>query len=661
MTPELSDVLVLVGGSVAVYAGLPLLYTLWRSSVTLLLLYVHLAAVLTFGGIMGAVFVIPLYDDVTLLGGQLAYAGFMFTALLTVIVGHDVRVLRNIILLTVAVNLVKYVALLIADAALQTEGVINPFGTSSQLFDQSTRVVLLGGLLNIVELVLLLGLLEWAKIRVPTWGMRSLYVLAYMGILVLDGVLFPALVLAPQTGLLDAIAAGVQGKAVMALVFGLLLAAFVVLDREDVARFESTPLRLTYLVSTSPSSVVSLLEHQQALLARQRAHLDLSNTRMGEVSATVESLLDSAVNTVLIAVDRDLRVTHFSAGAHNTLGYEARDVVGNEVQMLLEREEVRRQALAVGQRDPDLSALVETLASTGARGDWSFRTVTGEARTLSISVSTIDTDHGVIGHVLAGEDVTDRLRVTQSLADALVREHESLEKLQSADQLRNELVFTVSHELSTPITSIAGYLEMLQESGDALSSWQQDALERATRNTVRLRRLVEDLRLISQVDTGELGEDRVELDLRDVVAACRDQVEESLNGRELELDWRLPEQEVPVHGDAVTLREVVLRLASNAVKFTPDGGRVVVEVGARRDGAVLTVSDTGIGIPSEDQRRIFDRFQRGSEVQKRAIQGAGLGLSIVSTVVRRHGGDVEVESAPREGTTIRVVLPLANR
>ena len=179
------------------------------------------------------------------------------------------------------------------------------------------------------------------------------------------------------------------------------------------------------------------------------------------------------------------------------------------------------------------------------------------------------------------------------------------------------------------------------------------------RNTGRLRRLVEDLRLIAEVDTGGLEVDRVDLDLREVADSCRERVEASVSTRDLMLEWDMPEQPVLVHGDPDTLREVVLRLVGNAVKFTPDGGRVGVTVGAGEDRGVLTVSDTGIGIPEEDQRRMFGRFERGTGAEERAIQGAGLGLSIVSTVVRRHGGQIEVDSAPGAGTTIRVVLPLA--
>lgn len=658
MTADPFDVLVVLVASAALLAGLPLIYTLRRTSLTLLLLYVHTATVLTFGGIMGAVFIVPLYGDVILLGGQLAYGGFMFTALLTVLVGRDVLVLRNVIVLTVAVNVVKFVFLTVAHFALTTDGMINPFDIAPAVVDQSIRIVLLGGLLNLGELILLLALLEWAKVRTSVWAMRPLYVAAYVGIVILDGVLFPVLVLSPADGLGTAIAAGVQAKAVLAFMFGIPLALFVLFNGRQLQGFEETPLRMSYLVTTPKSHLVNLMEQQEEQIARQQASLDLTSARMGEARATVDTLLDSATNMVLVATDRALRVTHFSAGAESILGYQASQVVGNGVQMLLDRAEVRRQAAAVDRPDVDLRSLLDTLATTRARSDWALRTASGEARTLSISVTPIDTDHGVVGYVLAGEDVTERLAATKALAASLEREQQSLAQLRSADRLRNQLVSTVSHELSTPITSINGYLEMLLAGSGGLSSEQQDAIERVLRNTGRLRRLVEDLRLIAEVDTGGLAVDRVDLDLREVAESCRERVEASVSTRDLMLEWDMAEQAVLVHGDMDSLREVVLRLIDNAVKFTPEGGRVGVAVRVEDCGGVLTVWDTGMGIPDEDQHRMFGRFERGAGAEEWAIQGAGLGLSIVSTVVRRHGGQIEVHSTVGAGTTIRVVLPV---
>jgi signal transduction histidine kinase len=119
----------------------------------------------------------------------------------------------------------------------------------------------------------------------------------------------------------------------------------------------------------------------------------------------------------------------------------------------------------------------------------------------------------------------------------------------------------------------------------------------------------------------------------------------------------LPAEPVPIVGDAPALERVVMNLLSNAIKFTPDDGRVTVEVSQNGEGALLVVSDTGMGISDEDQQHLFTRFFRSTAATEQAIQGTGLGLSIVHSIVSQHGGAVSVDSAAGKGTKVTVVLP----
>jgi signal transduction histidine kinase len=131
-----------------------------------------------------------------------------------------------------------------------------------------------------------------------------------------------------------------------------------------------------------------------------------------------------------------------------------------------------------------------------------------------------------------------------------------------------------------------------------------------------------------------------------------------LRDRDLTLEVELSDAPVPVLGDAVQLERVVLNLLSNAVKFTPDGGRVSARAWSDGDEAWLVVSDTGIGIPEQEQDSLFQKFFRASSAQAMAIQGTGLGLSIVAGIVAAHGGRISVESTPGLGSTFSVKLPL---
>ncbi|HEY3544505.1 MAG TPA: hypothetical protein VGK17_00270, partial [Propionicimonas sp.] len=237
--------------SVALYAGIPLLIATRRTRFRFALLYGHIAGVLTLGGLLGAVYVLPLTGDVALLAGQVAYGAFMFSTMVTVIVGRDLQVVRNVIVLTVSVDTLVYLIFRISQAALSSSGIPDPLGVPSSIFDQSLRIVVSGGLLIIAELLLLLGILEVAKRRLPSAAMAPVYLLAYVGILTLDGVLFPALVLLPPDGLGAFIRSGVEAKFLLAVAFSVPLGLFVAAYRPTLLRFEATELHLHTLISAS--------------------------------------------------------------------------------------------------------------------------------------------------------------------------------------------------------------------------------------------------------------------------------------------------------------------------------------------------------------------------------------------------------------------------
>jgi PAS domain S-box-containing protein len=226
-----------------------------------------------------------------------------------------------------------------------------------------------------------------------------------------------------------------------------------------------------------------------------------------------------------------------------------------------------------------------------------------------------------------------------------------------AERLKDEFFALVSHELRTPLTSIIGYLELVLEE-DAIDAETRRFLEVVGRNAQRLLRLVGDLLFVAQVEAGNLALDPGSVDLAataaESVEAARPRAEE--HGIELVLDaGRLPDTK----GDAGRIGQAIDNLVSNAIKFTPDGGRV--EVSLRRDGGdgVIEVTDTGMGIADDDQALLFDRFFRSSTATESAIPGVGLGLSIVKAIVEGHGGRMEVDSEPGAGTTFRAILPLA--
>jgi two-component system, OmpR family, phosphate regulon sensor histidine kinase PhoR len=232
--------------------------------------------------------------------------------------------------------------------------------------------------------------------------------------------------------------------------------------------------------------------------------------------------------------------------------------------------------------------------------------------------------------------------------------------LHELDQAKSEFVSSVSHELRTPLTSIVGYLELLAD-GDygELAAPQREALEVVRRNSSRLLGLIEDLLTLSRIESGAFVVELRPVEVSLLVGGVRRAVAAPLGARRLELVGSTPDEPLTVLGDAVQLERALRHLVGNAVKFSPDGGRV--ELAARRVGghAELLVADHGAGIPLAEQQGVFSHFFRASTARRGAVQGTGLGLAVVKHIVDRHGGAIVVESAPGAGTTVRVTLPLA--
>jgi signal transduction histidine kinase len=231
------------------------------------------------------------------------------------------------------------------------------------------------------------------------------------------------------------------------------------------------------------------------------------------------------------------------------------------------------------------------------------------------------------------------------------------------ERMRQEFVATVSHELRTPLTAIDGWLHiLLAEEAGPLNAEQQRFLKTVKRNSDRLIRLVGDLLLAGQIESGQL---RLELDDVDVATIAReaaDLLSATATAKQIELKVQVQDDApVTVRGDRSRLLQLLGNLLSNAVKFTPEHGHVDVAVGAARDACTVTVSDSGIGIPPDERSHLFERFFRASSATEHAIAGTGLGLAISKAIAESHGGTIRVADHDGPGTVFVVELPLAVR
>jgi signal transduction histidine kinase len=225
-----------------------------------------------------------------------------------------------------------------------------------------------------------------------------------------------------------------------------------------------------------------------------------------------------------------------------------------------------------------------------------------------------------------------------------------------AQRLKDDLLGLVSHELRTPITSISGYAQLaLSDEAEPPGERQRSYLEVVLRNAERLKRLFGDLLLLAQVDAGQLPLELSPVQLGEIVSDRVEAIRPEAAAREVELV--APSDDVPpVFGDSTRLGQLIDNLLSNALKFTPAGGRVVIRLRDLGSTAELSVTDTGVGIPADEIPSLFTRFFRASTA--REVPGTGLGLAIARAIVVGHGGEIAVESPSAGGTTVKVLLPV---
>ena len=249
--------------------------------------------------------------------------------------------------------------------------------------------------------------------------------------------------------------------------------------------------------------------------------------------------------------------------------------------------------------------------------------------------------------------------LSRTFNDMAGQQERNIEDLQNAEQMRKEFVANVSHELRTPVTSIRSYAETLCDSGDKMdAATEQRFLEVIMRESDRMTKIVQDLLTLSRFDAGSVAFDfqqfSFEKSVRDVYNAQILEAQKHGHNFGLNFETEIPE----IRGDRARIEQVLINMLSNAIKYTPDGGRIRITAGVKGDSVWCTVRDNGIGIPKQDIDRVFERFYRVDKARSRESGGTGLGLSIAYEIVQRHDGKMTLHSQKGKGTSITVILPI---
>jgi PAS domain S-box-containing protein len=386
--------------------------------------------------------------------------------------------------------------------------------------------------------------------------------------------------------------------------------------------------------------------------------------------ATIERrfrrLLEAAPDAIL-EVDRDGRIVLMNAATEKLFGYTREELFGKEVDTLVPNEVRSRHVhhRADYSAHPLPRPMGSGLLLQGQRKD-------GTRFPVEISLSPFESDEGFrIGAII--RDITDRVKAEEQIRALQARYTEELtaanrqlelrnREVEAANQLKSEFLASMSHELRTPLHTIIGFAELLSEGLEgSLSDKQLRFVNHILRDGRHLLELINDILDLSKIEAGRLELKREEFEwieaLRDVIATIQPQAKAkdvALSSIETMLRRR-------ICADRVRFKAILYNLLSNAVKFTPSGGKVWMDAGIKDESFVISVYDTGIGIPIEQQTRIFDKFYQAGMTTKGVREGTGLGLAITKHLVECHGGRITVDSTPGHGSCFTFTIPLEVR
>jgi PAS domain S-box-containing protein len=367
-------------------------------------------------------------------------------------------------------------------------------------------------------------------------------------------------------------------------------------------------------------------------------------------------LLEAAPDAI-IEVDREGRILLLNLVTEKMFGYKREELLGQRVEMLV--PDALRGGHAQHRADywdhPITRPMGSALALHGRRKD-------GSSIPVEISLSPVKSEDGNGFRVTAViRDITERRQAEERLREMQQTYTHELEsrnrEVERANQLKSEFLASMSHELRTPLHTIIGFAELLAEELEGpLNEKQKRFMNHIHTDSVHLLALINDILDISKIESGRLGLRRETFD----IAAAVEEILSSIRPQgaaksiAIETSLSLP---ATIFADRLRVKQILFNLLSNALKFTPAGGKVRIDAGQRGGGIEISVSDTGVGIAKEQHEAVFDKFYQVGSTTKGVREGTGLGLAITKALVEEHGGSIRLESEPGKGSRFTFTIP----
>jgi PAS domain S-box-containing protein len=391
-------------------------------------------------------------------------------------------------------------------------------------------------------------------------------------------------------------------------------------------------------------------------LTQRRNHEEALRQSEERFRLLVEGVADYAI----FMLDVNGRVATWNIGAQRIKGYSAEEIIGRHFSIFYP-EDARDSGW------PDYELKVAAEKGSFVDNGWRVRK-DGTALWANVTITALRDDAGhLVGYAKLTRDLTESKRVEavelagQQRDEILDAERNARMAAQRATRVKDEFLATLSHELRTPLSAILGWTQVLLKGGTEIeAAKQRRAIEVIDRNARAQVQLIDDLLDLSRIMTGKIRLDLQQVSLQTIVEAAVDSARPSADAKDIRLKAILDQVQATVNADAARLQQVVWNLLTNAIKFTPKGGKVQVLLQRVNSHLELSVSDTGVGIPASFLPHVFDRFSQRDSSTTRGFGGLGLGLAISKQLVELHGGTIRATSQGEgRGATFLVELPLS--
>lgn len=393
-----------------------------------------------------------------------------------------------------------------------------------------------------------------------------------------------------------------------------------------------------------------------------RRGAELEHLRLAESESRFRSLLEAAPDGILEVDDKGV-IALVNTAAERMFGYSREELIGQSVKVLIPSElhhrHDRHQATYL--EHPQSRPMGTGLTLLAQRRD-------GSQLPVEISLSPVHSKLGMRVSAII-RDVTERRQADEEIrglyerfAQELSAKNQQLEvrakEVERANRLKSEFLASMSHELRTPLHTIIGFTELLAEEVEGpLNDKQKRFLKHVHQDSLHLLELINDILDLSKIESGRLDLKPEDFDSAEAVDEVLAGIAPAAGSKSINVS-NLVSHGLTIHADRLRFKEILLNLLSNAVKFTPERGSIWVGSDFEPGFALISVTDTGIGIPSEEHLSVFDKFYQVGNTTKGVREGTGLGLAITKSLVEMHGGRIWVESEPGKGSCFSFTMPV---